>query len=189
MHKLSSPSPAVFLDRDGTLHRDAVYMIRFEDFEPIPGVEEALRILQGKGYRLFGVTNQSGVARGMFPLEAVRALNDKITGYFRAHGANIEEIAVCPHHPEGTVPEYTRECDCRKPGPGMLLDLARRHNLDLSRSHMVGDMERDALAGLAAGASGVIVSPHGGAQKVDNIAGFKEFGTLLEFAQRLEPVL
>jgi D-glycero-D-manno-heptose 1,7-bisphosphate phosphatase len=175
----------VFLDRDGTLHRDAVYMIRFEDFEPLPGVEEALRILQGKGYRLFGVTNQSGVARGMFSLEAVRSLNDKITHYFRDRGADIEEIAVCPHHPKGTVPAYSRECDCRKPKPGMLLDLDRRHNLDLGRSHMVGDMERDALAGLAAGASGVIVSPREGAAKVDNIARFKEFGSLLEFARNV----
>jgi D-glycero-D-manno-heptose 1,7-bisphosphate phosphatase len=189
MHKPNSPSPAVFLDRDGTVHRDAVYMIRFEDFEPLPGVEEALRILQGKGYRLFGVTNQSGVARGMFPLEAVSALNEKIMQYFRDHGAHIEEIAVCPHHPEGTVAEYVRECDCRKPGPGMLLDLARRHNLDLGRSYMVGDMARDAQAGLAAGAAGVIVSPHGDAPKVDNIARFKEFGSLLEFAQRIEPAL
>jgi D-glycero-D-manno-heptose 1,7-bisphosphate phosphatase len=123
----------------------------------------------------------------MFPLEAVRTLNDKIAQYFRTHGANIEEIAVCPHHPEGTVPEFTRECDCRKPKPGMLLDLALRHNLDLTRSHMVGDMERDALAGQAAGATGVIVSAHGGASKVDNIARFKEFGNLLEFAQRIEP--
>jgi D-glycero-D-manno-heptose 1,7-bisphosphate phosphatase len=192
MHKsppaLSSPSPAIFLDRDGTLHRDAVYMIRFEDFEPLPGVEEALRILQAKGYRLFGVTNQSGVARGMFSLDAVRALNDKIRQYFSEHGSNIEEIAVCPHHPEGTVPEYTRVCDCRKPKPGMLLDLARRHNLDLGRSHMVGDMERDALAGLAAGASGVIVSPRGGASKLDNPAGFKEFESLLEFARSTSTV-
>ena len=175
-------SPAVFLDRDGTLHRDAVYMIRFEDFEPLPGVEEALRILRAKGYRLFGVTNQSGVARGMFTLEAVRALNDRIRGYFREHGAEIEEIAVCPHHPEGAVAEYARDCECRKPKPGMLLDLAARHGLDLARSHMVGDMPRDAQAGLAAGVSAVIIPPLGDAARLDNTARLKEFRTLLEFA-------
>jgi D-glycero-D-manno-heptose 1,7-bisphosphate phosphatase len=179
---MTQPSPAIFLDRDGTLHHDAVYMIRFEDFEPIPGVEEALRILQAKGYRLFGVTNQSGVARGMFTIEAVRELNDKIRQYFGERGADIEEIAVCPHHPDGKVPEYARECECRKPKPGMLLDLARRHDLDLSRSHMVGDMDRDALAGLAAGASAVIVPPLESAPQLDKTARFKEFTTLLEFA-------
>jgi D-glycero-D-manno-heptose 1,7-bisphosphate phosphatase len=184
----TSASPAIFLDRDGTLHRDAVYMIRFEDFEPLPGVEEALRLLQGAGYRLFGVTNQSGVARGMFPLEAVQALNDRIRGYFRERGADIEEIAVCPHLPGGTVPEYARECDCRKPKPGMLLDLAHRYNLDLTRSYMVGDMDRDVLAGLAAGtrAARVPAAPQSGnVENLDNTADFKEFRTLLEFAHSI----
>jgi D-glycero-D-manno-heptose 1,7-bisphosphate phosphatase len=180
------PSPAVFLDRDGTLHRDAEYMIRFEDFEPLPGVEEALRRLQGAGYRLFGVTNQSGVARGMFSLEDVRALNTRIQGYFRERGADIEEIAVCPHHPEGTVAEYTRECDCRKPKPGMLLDLARRHNLDLSRSYMVGDAFRDVRAGLTAGARAALVPPLENRADLDISGRFKEFRTLLEFAKHVE---
>jgi D-glycero-D-manno-heptose 1,7-bisphosphate phosphatase len=186
---VNTPSPAIFLDRDGTLHHDAVYMIRFADFRPIPGVEEALRRLQAAGYRLFGVTNQSGVARGMFSLEEVRALNGEIRRYFRERGSDIEEIAVCPHLPGGSVAEFARDCDCRKPKPGMLLDLARRHNLDLGRSYMVGDMERDALAGLAAGTRAVIVPPLQKAEKremLDNSGRFKEFNTLLEFAYSLE---
>lgn len=185
MTRPSRTPRAVFLDRDGTLHRDAVYMIRFEDFEPLPGVEEALRILQGAGYRLFGVTNQSGVARGMFSLEQVRALNEKIRAYFREHGAEIEEIAVCPHHPEGTVAEYARECDCRKPKPGMLLDLAARHGIDLSRSWMVGDAPRDAQAGLAAGCRAAIVPPLKNGADLDIAGRFKEFRSLLEFARNV----
>jgi D-glycero-D-manno-heptose 1,7-bisphosphate phosphatase len=183
---MKTPSPAIFLDRDGTLHRDAVYMIRFEDFEPLPGVEEALRKLQGAGYRLFGVTNQSGVARGMFTLEQVRALNERIRGYFREHGAEIEEIAVCPHHPEGTVAEYARDCDCRKPKPGMLLDLAKGHDLDLSRSWMVGDALRDAQAGLAAGCRAALVPPLKNGADLDISGRLKEFKGLLEFAQHIE---
>jgi D-glycero-D-manno-heptose 1,7-bisphosphate phosphatase len=186
MTRPSLPARAIFLDRDGTLHRDAVYMIRFEDFEPLPGVEEALRTLQRAGYRLFGVTNQSGVARGMFTLEQVRALNEKIRAYFREHGVEIEEIAVCPHHPEGTVPEYTRECDCRKPRPGMLLDLAARHGIDLSRSWMVGDALRDAQAGIAAGCRAAIVPPLKNGADLDIAGRFKEFKTLLEFSQHVE---
>lgn len=181
-----APSPAIFLDRDGTLHHDAVYMIRFEDFKPLPGVEEALRILQGAGYRLFGVTNQSGVARGMFTLDAVRALNEKIRAYFRGHGVDIEEIAVCPHHPEGVVAEYARECDCRKPRPGMLLDLAARHRLDLQRSWMVGDALRDAQAGLAAGCRAAIVPPLKNGADLDISGRLKEFRTLLDFAKSVE---
>lgn len=190
--RVSSGSPAIILDRDGTLHRDAVYMIRFEDFEPLPGVEAALRLLREKGYRLFGATNQSGVARGRFTLEQVEELNARIRGYFAAHGADIEEIAVCPHLPPGdggVVPEYARACECRKPGPGMLLDLARRHGLDLSRSYMVGDMDRDVQAGLAAGAHGILVpgpgkTPGTPGKRADlDISGrFKEFESLLAFA-------
>jgi len=178
-------SPAIFLDRDGTLHRDAVYMIRFEDFEPLPGVEEALRLLQGAGYRLFGVTNQSGVARGYFSLEDVSRLNDRIRAYFREHGANIEEIAVCPHLPGAPVPEFDRQCECRKPKPGMLLDLARRHNLDLTRSYMVGDMPRDVLAGLAAGAKAALIPGDRPSPELDSTVFLKEFTTLLDFAKSI----
>lgn len=186
MNAQTGPSPAIFLDRDGTLHHDAVYMIRFEDFRPLPGVEQALRTLQGAGYRLFGVTNQSGVARGMFTLDQVIALNDKIRGYFREHGADIEEIAVCPHLPGGLVAQYARDCECRKPKPGLLLDLARRHNLDLARSYMVGDMERDVQAGLAAGTRAVLIPPRENARELDNTGRLKEFTTLLEFANRVK---
>jgi D-glycero-D-manno-heptose 1,7-bisphosphate phosphatase len=181
--QMNKPSPAIILDRDGTLCRDAVYMSRFEDFEPLPGVDAALRLLQDAGYRLFVATNQSGVARGMFPLATVEELNAKIRDYFLEKGVNIEDFAVCPHHPEGSIPEYSRECECRKPKPGMLLDLARKHNLDLSRSYMVGDMPRDVQAGLAAGAHAVLIPPPGGGSTLDNNGRLKEFNGLLDFAR------
>jgi D-glycero-D-manno-heptose 1,7-bisphosphate phosphatase len=180
---MTTPSPAIFLDRDGTLHRDAVYMIRFEDFEPLPGVEEALRLLQGAGYRLFGVTNQSGVARGFFSLEDVQALNDRICGYFHDHGSTIEEIAVCPHLPGAPVAAYDCDCPCRKPKPGMLFDLAKKHNLDLTRSYMVGDMPRDVLAGVSAGTKAVLIPGSVSGSELDNTGYLKEFTTLLEFAK------
>jgi D-glycero-D-manno-heptose 1,7-bisphosphate phosphatase len=181
--QMNKSSPAIFLDRDGTLCRDAVYMIRFEDFEPLPGVEEALRMLQDSGYRLFVVTNQSGVARGMFSLDAVTALNAKIQRYFLEKGIKIEDFAVCPHHPEGTVAAYAGDCECRKPKPGMILDLARKYDLDLARSYMVGDMLRDVQAGLAAGTKAVLIPPAGKPSGLDNDARLKEFKGLLDFAR------
>ena len=181
--QIKKTSPAIILDRDGTLCRDVVYMSRFEQFEPLPGVDAALRLLQDAGYRLFVATNQSGVARGMFSLETVNTLNRQIWEYFIEKGVNIEDFAVCPHHPQGAVPEYTLDCPCRKPKPGMLLDLAARHGLDLSRSYMVGDMPRDALAGLAAGAEGVLIPPKDGGSGLDNNARLKEFNSLLDFAR------
>lgn len=180
---------AVFLDRDGTMNRNTHYLIDFADFELIPGVEDALRILQSLGYRLFGVSNQSGVARGYFTYAAVEDLNRKIVAELGARGIRLEEIAFCPHHPEGTVTEYAKACECRKPAPGMLRDLARKHGLDLSRSFMVGDSESDAIAGINAGAQGVWLRPGSarseGAGEVDNPRKIKEFPSLLDFARNL----
>jgi len=180
---------AVFLDRDGTVNRNTHYLIDFAEFELLPGVEEALLILQGLGYRLFGVSNQSGVARGYFTYAAVEELNRKIVADLGARGIRLEEIAFCPHHPEGTVAEYARACECRKPGPGMLLDLADKHGLDLARSYMVGDSESDARAGLNAGAQGVWLRPEAARLKpigqVDNPGKIKEFPSLLDFARNL----
>lgn len=180
-------SSAIILDRDGTLHRDTGYLCRFEDFELLPGVEEALSIMRDEGFRLFVASNQSGVARGFFPLEDVLTLNAKIQEYFRKKEINVEEMMICPHHPEGKVELYARECDCRKPKPGMLLDLARRHGLDLARSYMVGDHPRDAKAGMAAGATGVLIHANPGGL-VDKNARLKEFPSLLDFARNLKGV-
>ena len=186
--QMKNTSPAIILDRDGTLCRDVVYMSRFDQFEPLPGVDAALRLLQDAGYRLFVATNQSGVARGLFSLETVHTLNTQIWEYFIEKGVNIEDFAVCPHHPQGTVPAYTLDCPCRKPKPGMLLDLAAKHGLDLARSYMVGDMPRDALAGLAAGAEGVLIPPKDGGSGLDNNARLKEFNSLLDFARGVRGV-
>lgn len=180
---------AVFLDRDGTVNRNTHYLIDFADFEIIPGVEEALRILQEMGYRLFGVSNQSGVARGYFTYAAVEDLNRRIVADLGARGIRLEEIAFCPHHPEGIVTEYARTCECRKPAPGMLRDLARKYGLDLTHSYMVGDSESDGLAGINAGARGIWIRPEASGRmpivEVDNPGKIKEFPSLLDFARNL----
>jgi D-glycero-D-manno-heptose 1,7-bisphosphate phosphatase len=180
---------AVFLDRDGTVNRNTHYLIDFADFELLPGVEAALRSLQDLGYLLFGASNQSGVARGYFAYGAVEELNRKIIADLAARGIRMEEIAFCPHHPQGTVTEYAKACDCRKPSPGMLAALARKYGLDLSRSYMVGDSESDAEAGLNAGAQGVWIRPEATASpaggQVDNPRKIKEFASLLDFARYL----
>ena len=180
---------AVFLDRDGTLNRNTHYLIDFEDFELLPGVETALRLLQEMDYRLFVVSNQSGVARGYFPFEAVEALHRKIESHMADLWIRLEEIAFCPHHPQGTVTEYTKECECRKPKPGMLRYLAAKYNIDIADSIMVGDSVNDALAGVNAGARGVWLRPEPGTipgdGQVDNLPNIKEFVSLLDFAESL----
>jgi D-glycero-D-manno-heptose 1,7-bisphosphate phosphatase len=131
-------------------------------------------------------SNQSGVARGYFSYPAVEELNRKIIADLAGRGIRIEEIAFCPHHPEGTVTEFAKACACRKPEPGMLREMARKYGVDLSRSYMVGDSEGDALAGLNAGAQGVLIRPDAarriGGNHVDNPRKIKEFASLLDFA-------
>lgn len=193
MAGISNPHrKAIFLDRDGTLNRNTHYLIDFEDFELLPGVESALRIFQELGYRLFVVSNQSGVARGYFGYEAVEALHLKISAHFATLGITIEEFAFCPHHPDGSVAAYAKTCDCRKPMPGMLLSLAAKHGVDLAQSIMVGDRDFDAQTGLNAGAGGVWLRAEmesgTGFPQVDNPLKIKEFASLLDFAESLREI-
>lgn len=180
---------AVFLDRDGTVNRNTHYLIDFADFELLPGVEEALRILQDLDYGLFIASNQSGVARGYFTYAAVEDLHRRIIGHLAGKGIRIEAAAFCPHHPQGSVEEFAKVCACRKPAAGMLLDMARDHSVDLARSYMVGDSETDAQAGINAGAQGIWIKPEplreAAAGQVDNPRKIKEFASLLDFARNL----
>jgi len=151
---------AVFLDRDGTLSMDVGYPRFWSDFKPFPWTLSALKILLNKGYQLFLITNQSGIARGYFTLSEARQLNRLILEYFNTEGINFTDYRMCPHHPKGLVPEFTLDCDCRKPKPGMILQLAQRYGIALSQSYMVGDKITDIQAGKAAGTQIALLTCH-----------------------------
>ena len=107
---------------------------------------------QQQGYELFVVTNQSGIARGFFDLNFVYKTHDVMASFLQTQGIVIKQWYICPHHPsEGTIKEFIKDCSCRKPKPGMLLQAAHEHNLDLSQSLLFGDQESDLFAGRAAG--------------------------------------
>ena len=142
---------AVFLDRDGVVNVDNGYVSKVDDFEFIEGVIEACKKLKEKGYLLVVVTNQSGIARGYFSEEQFHTLTEWMDWSLADRGVDLDGIFYCPHHAEKGVGEFKIDCDCRKPKPGMLLDAARDHGLDLSRSFMVGDRWRDVGAGINAG--------------------------------------
>jgi len=118
---------------------------------PLPGTLAALRRLQAAGYPLVIVTNQSGVARGIFDEAQLRAFHDHMMQWFAERGIRITAIYYCPHYAEGKVAEYSIACDCRKPKPGLLLRAARELGVDLKQSWMVGDRPADIGAGRAAG--------------------------------------
>lgn len=153
------PQPAVFLDRDGTLNHDIGYLYRIADFRWLPGAVNAIRALNRSGYYVFVVTNQSGVARGLYDETAIRDLHDWMNIELRAAGARIDDIRYCPHHPEASVATYRTVCSCRKPAAGMLLELMRAWPIVREGSIMIGDRESDAAAGEAAGIASAVVAP------------------------------
>ena len=145
--------PAAFLDRDGVLNDDLGYVVRRDDFHWLPGVMPALQRLQQAGYALVVVTNQSGVARGLYTLADVDALHAHMQQELQANGVTLTAVYACPHHPDGVVSTYRQDCDCRKPRPGMILQALRAHGLDPARSLLVGDKASDIEAGRAADVS------------------------------------
>jgi D,D-heptose 1,7-bisphosphate phosphatase len=148
--------PAVFFDRDGVLNIDLVHVGTIERFHWIDGAIRAIRELNDRGYLVFVVTNQAGVAKGLYEEKDVLALHEHMQEELAAQGAHIDDFRYCPYHVEATVPAYRRESLMRKPSPGMLLDLLDKWRVDLSRSFLIGDKESDIAAAGAAGVPGYL---------------------------------
>lgn len=142
---------AAFLDRDGVINLDHGYVYRWEDFEFVPGAIAAMQRLQQAGYALVVVTNQSGIARGLYGEADFQALSQRLAAHLAEQGVALAAIEHCPHLPEAPLPAYRQHCDCRKPAPGMLLRAATAQGLDLAGSVMFGDKPSDLEAAAAAG--------------------------------------
>lgn len=150
---------AVFLDRDGTLN-ELVWHEEYGEWGPPwsaaqlvlkPGAADLLRDLRAIGYLVFVVTNQPDAAKGKATLEALSAVEQTFNERLSAEGAKLDGYEQCLHHPDATVAEFRLACACRKPGTGMIDTLAQRHQVDLSRSWMVGDRDSDVICGRRAG--------------------------------------
>jgi D-glycero-D-manno-heptose 1,7-bisphosphate phosphatase len=142
---------AAFIDRDGVLNEERAFVHRFEDFAFVPGAIEALQALKAGGYLLVVVTNQSGIARGLYSEADYQALTDRMRAQLEAQGAALDSIEYCPHLPDAPVVRYRLECDCRKPKPGMLERAIRALDIDPRASFLVGDRLSDLEAGRAIG--------------------------------------
>ena len=138
---------ALFLDRDGVINKDKSYLYKIEEFEFIDGIFELCKYFQKQGYLIIVVTNQSGIARGYYNEDDFKQLTQWMYDEFKANDVEITKVYHCPHHPNYSQ----KDCNCRKPKPGMLLQAAKEFNIDLANSLLIGDKERDIQAAIAAG--------------------------------------
>lgn len=162
---------AVLLDRDGTVVEEINYLHEPDKVVIEKRVRPALRMLQDDGYRLFLITNQSGIGRGLFAEADFRAVNERIGDLLADEGIEISGVYFCPHHPEAAKGEFLRDCGCRKPKPGMLETAIAENRLDRTQCFMVGDHTKDVQAGQAAGLRSVLLRTGHGAECLANLNG------------------
>ncbi len=153
---MSVSKPAAFFDRDGVINRDHGYVGSPERFDLVEGAARAIRLCRDSGYLVFVVTNQAGVAQGYFEEQAIMALHDHMRALLAQDGATLDDIRYCPHHPDAKRAAYRKDCFCRKPQPGMILDLAKSWSLDLGHSFLIGDKESDLEAAARAHVRGFL---------------------------------
>jgi len=146
---------AAFFDRDGTINRYEGFLTDIDRFELVPGISGMIRTYNRRGFLVIVVTNQPVIARGELSFEELGQIHNKMETLLGREGAYVDDIFVCPHHPDAGFPgerrEYKVVCDCRKPKPGLLFKAAEKYGIDLSQSVMIGDTQVDMDAGKAAG--------------------------------------
>lgn len=147
---MSGKNIAVFLDRDGTINEDVGYVSKVENFHLMPGIKPALSLLQDMGFKLFVVSNQSGVGRGIITAKELEIINQKMIEELKTDEIEFDGITYCPHRPDD-------KCRCRKPSPKMINDFAKKFNINSKKSYMVGDKISDVLTGKNAGCRTVLL--------------------------------
>jgi D-glycero-D-manno-heptose 1,7-bisphosphate phosphatase len=147
----------IFIDRDGTINNEVDFLLTPDQLNLIPRSANAICELNKLSLKIFILTNQSGVARGLLTENELHVVHDRLLQMLENQNAHIDKIYYCPHHPEGSVEKYRKECECRKPKPGMLLSAAKEYKIDLSASYIIGDKMIDIQAGNNCGAGTVLV--------------------------------
>lgn len=170
---------AAFLDRDGTLIRDANYLARPDDVELLPGIADVVRRLNEARVLVVVVTNQSGIARGLLTEAQYDATRERLDALLGAAGGRIDATYHCPHHPDISGP-----CDCRKPGTGLYQRAAAEHGIDLTASLYAGDRYRDVSPGLALGGLALLVSSPSTPDEDINCAGDRRSPSLAHAVDR-----
>jgi D,D-heptose 1,7-bisphosphate phosphatase len=149
---------AVLIDKDGTLINNIPYSIDVNLIKFTSNALAGLKLMQNMGYLIIIVTNQSGIAYGLFGEEEIKAVKDRIKAKLTEHGIKLSGFYYCPHHPEGKVSRYAIKCNCRKPQSGLLLKASSEHSLDLKNSWLIGDVLNDIEAGNRVGCRSILLN-------------------------------
>ncbi len=175
------------MDRDGTVVEDTDFLTNLAALQILPGAAEAIRRFNQHHYKVILLTNQSGVARGFLSEARLREIHSELLGRLKREGATIDAVYYCPHHPSVGPVEYRKDCECRKPKPGMFLQAAKDWNVDLSQSFGIGDSLRDGEAALRAGAKPILVKTGPGSEEAQARGNFyyRIYPNLAEAAQGL----
>lgn len=160
---------AVFLDKDGTINVDKGYIDHYHKIDLLPNSAGAIKSLNSAGFKVIIVSNQAGIARGYFGEDTLQAIDKTLQKKLLCHAAYYDAVYYCPHHPEFGIYPYKKECECRKPSPGMLIKAAEDFDLDLSESYMIGDKASDIEAGKRAGCKTILVLTGYGEESKKNL--------------------
>lgn len=162
---------AIFLDRDGVINYEKNFILSTEDMELMPDAPQALRKINSSPFLAIVVTNQSAIARNLIRLNELDQIHEKLKADLKKHGTYLDAIYYCPHHTDNDAPDVNqdliKDCYCRKPKPGLLIDASKEMDIDLQKSYLIGDSERDIQAGKEAGCSTI------GVRTGKNIENFK----------------
>ena len=167
--------PAVFIDRDGTINEQMGYINHISRFVLLPGTAEGIRLLNRHQYLAIIVSNQSGVARGYFPMELIDRVHAHLKDLLAKEGANIDGIFFCPHYPRGIVPEYSVECDCRKPRTGLVQKACEEFDIDMENSYVIGDRCSDIELAERSNLQGIMVRTGYGLGDIEYVLPHKPF--------------
>ena len=161
--------PAVFIDRDGTVNEQMGYINHISRFVMLPGAAEAIRLLNTHQYLAIIVSNQSGVARGYYPIGLVDEVHAHMRALMEEEGAFVDGIFFCPHYERGIVPEYSIECDCRKPGTGLIEKAGKAFDIDMDNSYVIGDRYSDIELAFRSDIKGILVTTGYGQGDIDYV--------------------
>ncbi len=166
---------AVFVDRDGTINVDVDFLSSAGQLQLIPRSAEAIKELNDLGIPVVVITNQSGIARGLYSEDDLHRVHSAMDVMLKKHGATVLAYYYCPHHPTDGIAPYLKDCECRKPKPGMLLRAKKKFGFNLKRSFIVGDKLVDVQAGKSVGAVAIQVSTGYGVKEKNLTADIRDY--------------